>query len=161
MGGGEVLESGSHNDLLNSPDGAYARLVLAQKLAAANEKAEALGEVDNSSDEQLTLEGRTPVESLRRADSLEGEKVQEHRLKLERTATGGASLSSQVLAERKERNVRDDSAIPYRILSRRMAVINRESWRLYVFGFIASILSGCVYRASRSSAFVQVILLIR
>jgi hypothetical protein len=144
MGGGEVLESGSHNELLNSPDGAYARLVLAQKLAAANEKEAALGEADNSSDEHLTLEGRTPVESLSRADSLEGDKLP----KLERTTTGGASLSSQILADRKQRNVRNDKAIPYRILGRRMAIINRESWRLYIIGFIASVLSGCVYRAS-------------
>ena len=156
MGGGEILESGTHNDLLNSSDGAYARLVLAQKLAAATEKEEALGgaaEADNSSDEHLTLDGQTPVGSLSRADSAEGgEKLQEqHRLKLERTATGGASLSSQVLADRKQRNVRDDSAMSYRVIGPRMAAINRESWRLYILGFIASVLSGCVYRASSFS----------
>lgn len=149
MGGGEILESGSHNELLNSSDGAYARLVLAQKLAAATEKEAALAE-DGSSDDHVTLQTTADdKQDLTRVPSstsaTTGEKGPQGAL--ERTNTGNASLSSQILAERQKNNDRDDSVIPYRILFRRMGGINRDQSHLYLYGFIASILSGCVYPA--------------
>ena len=39
MGDGLVLESGTHNELLMNEEGPYARLVNAQKLREAREKA--------------------------------------------------------------------------------------------------------------------------
>lgn len=135
MGNGEILESGSHNDLLNSEDGAYAKLVLAQKLAAATEKEAALLE-DGSNDDQHTLDVGTP-------DDKSQTESKDEKLALARTNTGGASLSSQILAG-KQFNEADHKAIPYRILGRRLAAINRDHWKYYIFGFVCSVATGCV-----------------
>lgn len=88
MGGGEVLEMGTHNDLLES-GGAYATLVTAQQLAAAVDKKS--GEEDEGAhqDHDADPQGMSSADAR---DFAANEKPA-----LERSTTGKSSLSSQIL----------------------------------------------------------------
>lgn len=104
MGGGEILESGTHNELL-ATEGPYANLVAGQKLAAAEQKAAAVAgtaEDDSSSDEAHTLLpaiGANPIEKIVSSNDAE-EFTANEKSQLERTATGQTSISSQIMSQR-------------------------------------------------------------
>ena len=94
MGGGEILEQGSHNELLES-QGTYSQLIAAQQLAAATKK------TDTDSDEGHTLnadaDGAEPVDKEAIEAQLVAEKQQPA---LARMNTGKSSLSSQILKDK-------------------------------------------------------------
>ncbi|CAL1712814.1 unnamed protein product [Somion occarium] len=135
MGGGVVLESGTHNELLANPEGAYALLVAAQKLRDAREK-QAQPDGDDSdtaaSDEHDDIDSKADEE-----------------VPLGRTSTrrSGRSLASEILEQRKKENEQDtrDYNLPY--LFMRMGKINKASWRKYLAGAIAASMTGMVYPA--------------
>jgi ATP-binding cassette subfamily B (MDR/TAP) protein 1 len=121
MGDGQVLESGTHNYLLQA-DGAYARLVQAQKLREATK-----GNADDASD----------------AGSSEGEateKVAREEFPLDRSNTT-QSLASEILEQKRKAalaagQTRDDFSIFY--LFKRMAPLIRDQWRNYLLGSLAA-----------------------
>ncbi|THG99669.1 hypothetical protein EW026_g2716 [Hermanssonia centrifuga] len=135
MGDGLVIESGTHNELIANEDGAYRRLVNAQKLREAREK-QAQVEDDVS---ETAASGETQEE-----DSIEKQAQEE--IPLGRSHTG-RSLASEILEQR--RNGRDGKHSNYSLfyLFRRMGRINRSVWSQYAIGGIAAILTGAVYPA--------------
>ncbi|BGP31976.1 hypothetical protein JCM10296v2_003755 [Rhodotorula toruloides] len=149
---GHILESAmsngterAHDILLKKPDGAYTKLVNAQRLREQKE-AEA-APLDSSSidstDEQTALPGeltRAQIEEMAR-----NEKPQFENLK--RTGTG-RSLASQAI-ERQNLDLEAGQqrgrhlGLPY--LCYRMFKLNRDQWKQYIVAFIAAIACGCVY----------------
>jgi ATP-binding cassette subfamily B (MDR/TAP) protein 1 len=131
MGAGEVLEQGTHNELLANPDGAYAKLVQAQKLRE-QAQAEAAAE-DADADEPI-------------ADVVDIQKAAAAEVPLGRTKST-RSLASE-LAEKKAAGIDAAKHAPdlslFQLFSR-MAIINRSGWKMYVYGGIAAILTGAVY----------------
>ncbi|KAF9533188.1 multidrug resistance protein 1 [Crepidotus variabilis] len=132
MGDGLVLEQGSHNDLL-AMDGAYARLVQAQKLREGKDQAALeVGEAESTSE----------------AEDMEKMAAEEVPLGRKNTRQ---SLASEILEQRRQaaessgKNEDDDFSLPY--LFKRMAPLIRDQWKNYGFGIIAAICTGVVYPA--------------
>ena len=126
MGGGVVLESGTHNELLASADGAYARLVAAQKLRDAREK-------------QVKSDDDSDTAASDEQDDLEKQAAQEVPLGRTNTRKSGRSLASEILEQRnKEREAAGEKEYSMPYLFMRMGKINRDSWRKYVFATIAA-----------------------
>jgi ATP-binding cassette, subfamily B (MDR/TAP), member 1 len=129
MGDGLVLEHGTHNELLGDENGAYFRLVHAQKLRERRETTEQ-GDDNGStagSGESEELEKAAPEEPFRF-----GRKNTEH------------SLASEILEKRQkerrdvEKGHRDpDYSLPY--LFKRMGRLNREGWTNYTIGAMFAI----------------------
>jgi len=116
MGEGLVLESGSHRDLLKA-EGAYARLVQAQKLR----------ENDDQSAIPVNSGGISKEERIEEA-ALEN-------IPLGRKNTQHSQVSETLEKRKKEnasRNDEDDYSLPY--LFKRMAPLIRDQWRNYLIG---------------------------
>lgn len=109
MGGGEVLEQGTHNELLAS-DGAYAKLVSTQRLAAA---------VESESDGSTAADDNSIFEKNGKS-ALKPDLDEKEFNQLERTATGGASLSSQILADRRDSRTAKAKILPYPTIFKRL-----------------------------------------
>ena len=120
MGEGLVLESGTHNDLIQA-GGAYARLVQSQKLREGRGGRESSGllDADNASEDS--------------AHSIEKEISEEIPLGRKNT---GHSLASEVLEQKQqakgENENEKDYELPY--LFKRMFLIVRDRWKNYFFG---------------------------
>jgi ATP-binding cassette subfamily B (MDR/TAP) protein 1 len=117
MGEGLVLEHGSHDDLL-SRDGAYARLVQAQKL--------------RESGDTYTDDG-----SNAGAEQEDMEKAAREEVPLGRKNTGH-SLASEILEQKRQAAGADkkDKAHGLVYLFKRMGKLNREGWSSYLWGSI-------------------------
>jgi ATP-binding cassette, subfamily B (MDR/TAP), member 1 len=134
MGGGVILEKGTHAELLKNEEGAYSRLVAAQKLREARE-----AEQDDAADsESSTLEEG------------KGEKTMEQQVADEiplGRKQSGRSLGSEIIEQRQKEKAGDEHkngySLPY--LFKRMGSINREGWKWYGLGFIAASCTGAVY----------------
>ncbi|KAG6840985.1 hypothetical protein C0991_002875 [Blastosporella zonata] len=131
MGDGLVLEYGSHNELLNK-DGAYARLVQAQKLREAKDSA-AVTAIDG------------PLDSDEPEDM---EKIAREEVPLGRKNTG-RSLASELIEQRQKAHEGTKKEEDYSMLYlfKRMGLLNREGWRSYFFGAIFASMTGMVYPA--------------
>ena len=119
MGDGLVLESGTHNDLLQA-DGAYARLVQAQKLREIVQ-----GSSDAVSDD-LSDDGNT-------------EQVAREEVPLDRKNTLQSSASDILEHKRKaaeSSEASDDFSIIY--IFKRMAPLIRDQWSNYILGAICA-----------------------
>jgi ATP-binding cassette subfamily B (MDR/TAP) protein 1 len=155
VGSGEILEQGTHNQLLANPDSAYAQLVKAQELTAQKEKATSFDD-DDSLEGQEATNGKT----ITGGDSTSGSdlKREETRLSgkngelpagLERKNTQ-RSIASEVLASRAaEEGQQDEKEKLYSFfyLAKRCYKINREYKMFYAGGLLAAIGSGMVYPA--------------
>jgi len=119
MGDGLVLESGSHNDLLQA-DGAYARLVQAQKLR----------EVAKGSDDAVSDDS---------SDDEKAEKIAREEIPLGRKNTQ-QSLASEILEQKRKAAESSESKDAYSIiyLFKRMAPLIRDQWSNYIFGAICA-----------------------
>ncbi|TCD62992.1 GTPase-activating protein [Steccherinum ochraceum] len=137
MGGGVVLESGTHNELLADVNGSYARLVAAQKLRDSREKRSA----DDSGDDTAASGEGDDEEDL--------EKQAEEEVPLGRTSTRKSerSLASEALEHKQQAKESREKEYSLSYLFYRMGKINRAGWRKYLFGGVAAILSGMVYPA--------------
>ena len=128
MGDGLVLESGTHDDLLEA-DGAYSRLVHAQKLREGAEGS------DDAVSDDLSDDGET-------------EKVAREEIPLARKNTL-QSLASDILGQKRKAadssETTDDFSIIY--LFKRMAPLIRDQWPNYFFGAIAAC-SKCLSKIS-------------
>ncbi|PBK67246.1 P-loop containing nucleoside triphosphate hydrolase protein [Armillaria solidipes] len=126
MGEGLVIEEGTHNSLLNNPDGAYYKLVQAQKIREGEEVTTAT-EADDS--ESMTTDEKEPDDFI----------------PLDRAKTH-QSVASQALEQRmKERQERHKRKYSMYQLFTRMLLLNRESWNRMIIGAIAAIMTGAIY----------------
>lgn len=149
MSEGRQLESAmsaggkrAHDILLENPDGAYSKLVSAQKLREQQDKEAAQAD---ESDEEANAEPQELDEKALRAQA-ENEKPMFEQLK--RTGTG-RSAASEALSAKHRADVEagrvdpKEHSFPYLFL--RMLRINRDQAWLYVVGFAASVGVGAVY----------------
>ncbi|KAG8925777.1 GTPase-activating protein [Tulasnella sp. 417] len=131
IGNGVVVEHGTHNELLSNPDGQYAQLVSAQKL-----KGQDPGLNESDSDDKLTGGTATKQE----IEDVIAEEVPE-------LSKGGGTRRSLPSDARKpgleepEQGPEQSRSLFY--LLKRMAVLDRDDWGLYIFGVIAATV-GCV-----------------
>ncbi|KAJ7863028.1 P-loop containing nucleoside triphosphate hydrolase protein [Mycena olivaceomarginata] len=129
MGDGLVLEQGTHNELLDNENGAYARLVAAQKLRESQQRSDG-----DSEDAEKEAE--------------EMEKAVREEIPLGRKNTGQHSLASELIEKRLEEHKKDHDAeysLPY--LFKRIGSMHRAGWKNYAIGSIAAIGTGCVFPA--------------
>ncbi|KAL0961414.1 hypothetical protein HGRIS_006363 [Hohenbuehelia grisea] len=129
MGEGLILEQGTHTQLLQNEEGAYSRLVQAQRLREANEHHEADGSSTEGSETQ------------------DMEKIAQEEIPLGRKNTG-RSLASEIIEQKRrdsEEKGSSDYSMPY--LFKRIGRLNREGWSMYAIGSIAAICTGMVYPA--------------
>ena len=121
MGDGLVLEQGTHNDLLRDENGAYSRLVAAQKLRERRDE-------DSSDTDSATSVGDEAEVMAKKAWD---------EIPLARKSTV-RSLASEIIerkkAERQEKE--EDHSLPY--IFKRFALINRDGWRNYMIGTVAA-----------------------
>ena len=143
MGGGEILETGTHNELLES-EGTYSQLIAAQQLAQATKRSDSDSDeghtLKDADSEALDADGLTAVEAQLLAEK--------KKPALERQTTGKSSLSSQILKDKNlEAGTSGYDVISYRTIAVRFWKINQGAHKFYVMGFITSALGGCVYPA--------------
>jgi ATP-binding cassette subfamily B (MDR/TAP) protein 1 len=119
IGDGAVIEKGRHNELLNDEDGAYARLVAAQKLREARE----VGEEDGMAQ---VFEKSAEVSA-----DIEREALEE--IPLGRSNTH-RSLASEILEQRKTTATQNRKEYGMIYLFRRMGTINKGEWQRYLLG---------------------------
>jgi ATP-binding cassette subfamily B (MDR/TAP) protein 1 len=124
IGDGAVIEKGRHNELLNDEDGAYARLVAAQKLREARE----VGEEDGMAQ---VFEKSAEVSA-----DIEREALEE--IPLGRSNTH-RSLASEILEQRKTQTAAQREEYSSIYLFRRMGVINKGEWKRYLIGTLFAI----------------------
>ncbi len=141
MGKGVILESGTHDDLLQNVGGPYYNLVEAQRIRAKTDSAMAKQEEE----EHALKRQLSPVQNLR------AEAKVEMPAGLDRTISA-KSISSAILRQRKGdleaqiKGPKKQHGLFY--LLYRLAKINKDHiWSLYVPGIIASIAAGCAYPA--------------
>jgi ATP-binding cassette subfamily B (MDR/TAP) protein 1 len=126
MGEGLVLEQGTHNELLNDENSAYARLVAAQKLRESQQRTE-------GDSEDVAKEAE------------EMEKAVREEIPLGRKNTGQHSLASELIDKRLEHKKEQESEYSLIYLFKRIGLLHRVSWKNYFLGSICAIGTGCVY----------------
>ncbi|WVQ70592.1 hypothetical protein IAR50_000111 [Cryptococcus sp. DSM 104548] len=128
MGGGEVLEEGSHNDLLATEGSVYAQLVSNQRLA------------QEAATEALTP-GAEPVQA-------HTEEVYQEKTALKRAVTGRSLASVAMDGEqaRRQAEAQEDDKLPSSFkLYGRLLKINKAEKMTYFYGFLGAVCSGMVY----------------
>ena len=129
MGGGEVLEKGTHEQLLERPDGPYAKLVQAQQLRKERETFRDDGIHEDNGEKALD-------------DEIDG--VVQKEVPLSRRETGSRSVASDILEKRQVDKYKEQKhSIPY--LFSRIGNLNRATWSLYLIGSAFAIVGGMVY----------------
>lgn len=143
MGGGEIIEQGTHNQLLEDEEGAYALLVANQKLSqkAAEDKGE---DVDYSDDEEeeAVAGPESPVREKSEYDAALGRKLSRQ---ITSRSVASAALD-QRKAQREAEKQANKKASFWKLLIRTLK-INHAQYKLYVIGVIGAICSGMVYPA--------------
>ena len=139
MGQGVVLEKGTHSQLLEDPNGAYTRLVQAQKLREAKEKRDA--EPGTPDEDELAEE--VPEKEQQHDYAAEAQEE----IPLGRKNTG-RSLASEILEQKqKEQGSSKEKDYSLLYLFRRLGAIQSEVWKRYAIGSIFAICTGMVYPA--------------
>ena len=134
MGDGQVLESGTHAQLLADTQGAYSRLVEAQRLRESSQGAD--GASDGGDDATLPADAAEDYAAAAKEE-----------VPLGRVSTK-QSLASEILAQRRAEAGAGAREYSMLYLFRRMGMINRDQWRKYLVGTIGAI------RASSLSFFL-------
>ncbi|KAH7103350.1 multidrug resistance protein 1 [Auriculariales sp. MPI-PUGE-AT-0066] len=129
VGAGEILEHGTHEELINDANGPYARLVEAQRLR------------ESTAHSDPTSGTATPamVEEVAPEDI-------KREIPLGRRTSSVASVTSEVLKHKQAQDALEkdrDYGLVY--LFRRMGRINRTEWRSYFLGGFFSLCVGAVY----------------
>jgi hypothetical protein len=129
MGGGVVLERGKHDELLSNEDGAYSRLVAAQRLREARDEIN-IGDVGPMGQESC----EKAVES-----SADIEKAAMEEVPLGRRNTS-RSLASEIIEQRKAQgSSKQEKEYSMFYLFKRMGRINRGEWKHYLLGTLFAI----------------------
>lgn len=133
MGGGEILEEGTHNSLLANENGPYAQLVSNQKLS------------------QTAAAGVTPgIEEAEEEAGFAGpaSPMSEKFPGLARAATG-RSLASAAMEDLQARRAEEEAnaeKLPSQLKTYgRLFKMNKDNKILYIMGFFSAICSGLVY----------------
>ena len=135
MGSGEVLESGTHQELLRDPNGPYAKLVQAQKLRDAERRGATEAVAYEEIDGDLSIQ--------KQKGALENAAAQG--VPLGRTHTE-RSLASEILEERhKTHGQAVQSQYTLYESFQRMAILNRHSQKYYYIGAIAAMATGTIF----------------
>lgn len=135
MGDGQVLEQGTHAQLLADTEGPYARLVQAQRLREAEQRGEDF-ESQSDDEEVTTKKGASAIE-------IAAEKEEP----LGRVNTS-RSLASEILEQRRrEQGSTQERQYGTRDMFMRMGTINKDSIPLYIIGCMAAMCTGMVYPA--------------
>lgn len=121
MGDGMVLESGTHEQLLADVNGAYYRLVQAQKLRESND----VQDTTDSDDQTFPTKEAGGDYSEVAKDEIPLGRVHTNR-----------SLASEILAQKQQTGEREYSML---YLFKRMGMINRDQWPRYSIGIIGAI----------------------
>ena len=142
MGGGEILEKGTHYDLLADENGPYAQLVANQKLAMEAQKVQAENEGEDPDEVKFEV-ARTPAVP----GSPEAEK---NFFDLAR-ATTGRSLASGIMDDitakrQEEEEAADKLPSAFKMYRRLIAMTTENKWYLTV-GAMGAVASGMVYPA--------------
>ncbi|KZP01325.1 P-loop containing nucleoside triphosphate hydrolase protein [Calocera viscosa TUFC12733] len=144
MGDGQVLEHGTHNDLLSNEQGPYARLVSAQKLRERQNTND-----DDDDDDAISPTGEKHSAGQLMTDA-EAQEAAEAEIPLQRTGTG-RSVGSDIMEKRRQQGLlpeqQEDRDYGFFYLFKRMGLLNREALKLYGFGSIFAICTGMVYPA--------------
>ena len=119
MGSGQILEQGTHSELLRNEQGAYARFVQAQKLRESQEAG--VKETDDPPT-RVSSENKDVEKALHEEDPFI------------RKATS-RSLASAILNNRPGAEPAEDTYSLWYLFGR-MGAINHESWRYYAIGSI-------------------------
>ncbi|KAH0832051.1 ste6-like protein [Lanmaoa asiatica] len=130
MGEGQVLEKGTHMELLADENGAYSRLVHAQRLREARDVE------DGNSTAAVSAE-------------VDLEKVAEEEVPLDRkdtTQSIASDLARKRNDERKQKEV-DEDKYSMSYLFMRVGLLNREGLWRYAVGSVFAIMTGMVYPA--------------
>ena len=136
MGDGQVLEHGTHAQLLADTEGPYARLVQAQRLREAEQRGE---------DEESHSEDEEPTTTKKGASAIEIAAEKEEPLG---RAHSSRSLASEILEQRRrEQGSGQERQYGTRDMFMRMGSINKESIPLYIYGCMAALCTGMVYPA--------------
>jgi ATP-binding cassette subfamily B (MDR/TAP) protein 1 len=126
MGDGVVLESGKHNELLSDEDGAYTRLVTAQRLREASEGVDV--------DDVIGQPSGKAIES-----HIDIEKAALEEIPLGRNNTH-RSLASQIIEQSKAQGgAKRAKEYGMVYLFKRMGRINHGEWKSFLFGSLFSI----------------------
>lgn len=140
IGDGKVVESGTHHDLLQDPNGAYARLVNVQALREQQEHEEFVADAaaltgDTAAEEPENSKGETAHAATVPQVEATGTWIELTR----RDTIGSKSISSEVL--KAAQLARDDEPLEYSAthLIKRIATINKDSMWIYFIGTIAAI----------------------
>ncbi|KAG1825477.1 P-loop containing nucleoside triphosphate hydrolase protein [Suillus subaureus] len=128
MGGGLVLERGTHAELLADENGAYSRLVAAQSLREGHEGDDLDAVISN---DETDLEKPRPEELLERKSTIR---------------SIGSDVVSQLKEEVRGRAPEEDYGLFY--LMRRIAILHRKGLHRYLFGSLFAIGNGAAYPAS-------------
>ncbi|KAF4580529.1 GTPase-activating protein [Pleurotus pulmonarius] len=120
MGGGDILEQGTHDELMRTVDGAYAKLVRTQNLR-----------------DHVEEPGDNEYDTERGSESEEKEKAEPEDINLTRKNTVH-SLSNELA----EHQINEDDDLSLYELLYRLALLNREGWRRYIIGIISAITKG-------------------
>ncbi|WVQ85990.1 hypothetical protein IAT38_008158 [Cryptococcus sp. DSM 104549] len=135
MGGGEILEQGTHNELLQNENGPYAQLVNAQKLA--QEAAVDASQVDETF-AHATDSPSSPTSPTKEHSGMD----------LKRAVTGRslASAAMDLVQEKREADAAEEDKLPSSFkLYFRLVKMNWAEKNMYILGFVGAIASGMVY----------------
>ena len=125
-----MLESGKHDELLNNEDGAYARLVAAQRLRETRDVTD-VDDVGKSSGKVVE-------------DYSDVEKAALEEIPLGRSKTH-RSLASEILEQRKAQGpAKREKEYSMYYLFKRMGRINKGEWKKYLFACMCSIGQYCL-----------------
>lgn len=138
MGGGEILEQGTHNSLLENPDGAYAQLVANQKLSQAAAE-NASDDVEVLDDDEIIAVPGSPSSPLKEKSGFN----------LRRSVTGRSVASALLEQQRLQREAKEktEGKISFMTLFFRLLKLNGAHWKWYSLGTVGAIASGMVYPA--------------
>jgi ATP-binding cassette subfamily B (MDR/TAP) protein 1 len=153
MGDGMVLEQGTHAQLLSNIEGPYARLVQAQKLRERQQADNEIGTSAQNTDVNATPADPTDPSAAMRIRHREQYEKEKADMEIERAAREekpvkrtdtSKSISSEILKNRQSGlGMEKEYGMLY--ILKRMAYINRESWKLYALGIFAAMCTGMVY----------------
>ncbi|ORY92878.1 P-loop containing nucleoside triphosphate hydrolase protein [Leucosporidium creatinivorum] len=147
---GHILETGmtseagtAHENLLRNPDGAYSRLVNAQRF---REEEEGDSEASSVVDGKHTVAALGQLSREQLEEMARNEKPQFENLK--QTGTG-RSAASEALEQKQQRDleagVHETKKYSFAYLIRRMLHLNKDHYGEYTAAVVGTLICGCVY----------------